>query len=184
MIRFLILILLVCFTVGCSKDTNKKVDKIDKVISDFVTSSYFKYDSTTIVSDLINYSYYNTKSGDSLIPPSGNPRHLNEFDVAYSIAAKDRFKGLNELNFLRAQILDSTERFKIDLDQIPQILNQKPEGVEKFIVFYRPLFNIDSNVVYLQYDLYDHGYEEGEGLILILSDGNWKLDGIVSQWNL
>ena len=172
--------ILIILSLGCTESTNEQKD-YDPILS-LVKIKQLNYDSLTFVPKLTHYKYYNQDLQDSLTPPKASPRHINEFDIAYSIASKDLFKGKDQLDFLQKQILDTLNTFEMDFSGLNQNLNESSRVSNHFISFYRPLFNLDSTAVYIQYEIYDNGYIEGEGLILRRNGKSWDQQGLVTQW--
>ncbi len=182
-------IILTVFMAGCtnieqSKTTNTAL--ID-LIADFINSDDFIYDdSTYIIPEFSSYEYYEPEFINGLeAPPPGQLSYLNEINIARSITAKDYFESDQEIEFLKEQILNSNEiSASLSLNQIEDKIDLRliNESSSIWINFYVPLYNLDSTVAYLQYNYYDHGYEEGAGIILARKDTTWKIEGMVKQW--
>ncbi|UII26924.1 hypothetical protein LVD15_00360 [Fulvivirga maritima] len=139
-----------------------------------------------IDSELQHYEYYElefTDKGISYPPPQGS-QWLNETTIVEQLEEPQYFDDSVTRQYLKSQIINSKKIVnKVNLSSLgDDKLGVKFQNDESWYIFYLPIFNADSSAVYVQYDYFDSGYEEGKAAIFLKNNKQWEYTKFILRW--
>jgi len=183
-LKFSILILFVSCIAGQKQTKNSEEALVLNLIE-----QYYKHGplqpQTFVSPTLLPFKYYDyEQTGDGIIvpPTEQNIGNFNEQSFFRIIRNNEHFKVESESNWIKEQILNSNATSKIiSLKNLNNHIANKTKS-NRWYSFYIPIFNTDSSAVYLQYDYFDGGYEEGRAALMVTSNGEWKLIETYHIW--
>ena len=184
-----IIIILIVLLNSCKQTSHKNEPLTSNLVANLI-EQYILADSLNhygfIITELQPYEHYDLQYMDDGIrhPPPQGYKWKNEIALIEYIELEEYFTDSISSQHVKSQILKSKEFAEsIDLSSLGEVtLGTDFEDTLSWFLFYMPIFNTDSTAVYIQYDHYDNGYEDGNAAVFIKKDDEWVYYKFLVGW--
>ena len=185
-ITIILIILLTSCNLTHQQGELKDAALVTHLIEQFIlTDSLNQYGF--VITELRHYEHYDLKYTDGGIrhpSPGSSYKWKNETSLIEYIDLTEYFDDSISSQHVKSQIMSSKEYAEsIDLSSLGEVtLGANFEDTLSWYLFYLPIFNIDSSAVYIQYDHFDNGYEDGNAAVFIKKDDEWVYYKFLLGW--